>query len=152
MARILEHGQDLSVWPAHEMGHHVQPPPVGHAQQDGADARPGRPVHYLHQHGQQHIQALNGKACFAGENPVQEFLKGFNLCQPFQQPLEIKRGIGRSEMAGLVHFAQPSALLKVSQMIVIIANCLRVDTAQPLNGFQGAIPAFGHRPADERSR
>jgi hypothetical protein len=120
--RIFKLGQNLGVRLVQDMGQHIKPTPMGHAQQEGINIMLDRPTDNFIEHGHQHIQTLNRKASLAGENAMEEILKRFDLGQPFQQRHFIQRFMGRSEAARLNRLSQPIPFFRLAQMVKVVTD------------------------------
>ena len=93
------------------MGQHIQASTVCHADEDDADPGLGRRIDELIQHGDHHVKALDGEACLARIQAVQEQFERFHLGQPLEQ-LDFVHILGRvTEASGLGGLVQPVALL-----------------------------------------
>ena len=136
---VFELAQNVAVKFVQDVRHDVETAAMSHPNQDGFDGESGGLQNDLVQNGHEHVHPFNGKAFFADEGLVQELLKHLHFDEPLEQPNGIVTvGVKRlAEAAGFGRFAQPCPLLRVAQVVVIVADAAAVHLAQASDGFVG---------------
>ena len=106
----LELGEDRLVADADDVGEHVEPPAVRHADHHLARALVGRVTDDDVEHRHHRVEALDAEPLLAQVGLVQEALEGLDADQPLEQR-DAVLGLHRPPvLAGLDHAAQPDAL------------------------------------------
>ena len=133
--RILELGEDLRVRLVQHVGHHVEPAPVRHPDENLVDARFARLGDHLVEDGHEHVEAFDREARLAWERALQEALERFDLRQAIEQLDRIDRIRRRAEAAALGGLPEPLALVRHEHVRVVVARLRAVDSPQRLDGI-----------------
>ena len=126
----MELVEDHAVGLAHDRCEHVQPPAVGHADDDLVDAERAAPLDDL-LHGRDHgLRAIEAEPLGAGEPLVQEAFKAFGLDQLLQDGLLAIGGEGDLLVLALDPLLQPGLLLGIGDVHVLQADVTAVGATQ----------------------
>ncbi len=116
---------------AHDMGQHVEPSTVRHADHDIARAQPRGMRDGLVHHRHQRIHAFDREPLHVHEREAQEALESVDVCQPAQQRALLLRAQQRGESPRLDRLAEPLALLLFVQVVVFESDVATPELAHP---------------------
>jgi hypothetical protein len=131
--RTLELAEDRGIGLAHDVGEHVEPAAMRHAEDDLVDAELGTPAdHGLHG-GNRTLAAVEPEPLGARELDVEELLEALGLGQMLEdRPLLL--GIGVEEAAGVLDpLLQPALLVRFLDMEEFYADGRAVGLLQDLH-------------------
>ena len=124
----LELAEDLRVRLAHDVGQHVQPAAVRHADADLLQPGVGRLLADLVQQGDRRLAALQGEALLADELGLQEGLEDLGLVELVQDPQVLLAG--QRLVRPLHPVLDPLALGRLGDVHVLDADGAAVGVAQ----------------------
>ena len=136
---VFELAQNIAVKFVQDVRHHVETAAMSHPNQDGFDRESGGLQNHLVQNRDEHVYPFDGKPLFPDKRFVQKLLKHLHFDEPLEQPNGVVAvGVERlAEAAGFGRFAQPCPLLRVAQVVVVVADAAAVHLAQAGDGFVG---------------
>ena len=147
--RVPEFGQNVFVGFVKDVGQHVEPAPVGHADQDVAGVVLRGLADHPVQDEDHGVQAFDGEPGLAGESPVQELLENLHLGETVEDgqcALVIFRGSEPPRFRGLL---QPFPLSGHLDVHVVVTGGGGIDALEFLEGLGGVVALLAHRTADQ---
>ena len=129
----LELHEDVAVVDAHDVGEHVDPAPVRHAEDDfaGAGLLDGAV-----QHRNQHVRSLDGEALLAEVGSMKEALQPLDLREPRQQLPLLLRAQGGVRALLLEVAPEPLDLLRLLQVLEVVADGPAVGPPKAPDGLR----------------
>ena len=118
----LELAEDRVVGPAEVVGQHVQPPAVGHPDDDLRRPLRRRELDQLVEHRHGHVEALDRKLVLAEVGLVHEPLECVDLDEPLQEETLLFLGEWLAEGPGLDVLAQPHALTVGGDVLDLVGD------------------------------
>jgi len=129
----LELGEQVTGILAQDIGQHVEPAAVGHAQDDLPDALAAGALQQVVEQRDQGISPLEGEALLAHVLGVQVLLDALGGDQPLQELLLARRRQPRPAALPLEPLLDPALLHRIGDVHVLRAHRPAVDPLEPLD-------------------
>ncbi len=145
-AELMEDGGERL---AHDVGEHVEPPAMGHADDDLADAELAAALDHLLERRHERLAAVQPEALGAGIFHVEKALEGLGLDQLVEDRLLALRGEAHLLVQPLDALLDPAALLGVGDVHVFGADMLAIGPPQNVEDLAERGEFEPERAADE---